>query len=180
MDAWPPMIPGQSHDSETAWARQHADDVAMEGTGGPWLEILTDYGSVDAWLDHCRRQRRRANGDRSLARVVLKLMTEAPGRPRGTLHPADRAQLLANPEIAAYFASVSAAGDVGWQEERARIRERQRRDTADQIGRDKGPETSAVAALMPLWRQWGAVLLQARAVGDLKKMFAVTGMTETA
>jgi hypothetical protein len=173
MDTRPAMTVGQSHDDESAWALDHAEDVALEATGGPWPDILDEYGSMDVWLDHCRRQRHRDGGDRSLARVVLKLMTDAPGRPRGTLYPADRTRLLADPELAAYFASVIAAGDMGWQEERTRIRNSQRRGSADRAARDLAPETSAIAVLMETWRQWGAVLLEAGAVGDLNEMFAM-------
>ena len=65
MDTRPAMTVGQSHDDESAWALDHAEDVALEATGGPWPDILDEYGSMDVWLDHCRRQRHRDGGDRN-------------------------------------------------------------------------------------------------------------------
>lgn len=133
---------------------QHLADVAEENTPpSPWQSILAEYGTVDAWLDHCR-QRRRSDGDRSLARIITILMCDAPGRPRGTLFPADRAWLLSDKLVAAYFASVAASGDTGWEETQRAAR-----------------DVYAAKALLPTWRQWGAILLEAGAIGDLKAMF---------
>jgi hypothetical protein len=155
MDVRTPITADAQPEEGLEWSMAaHLRDVAEETMRSPWDDILAEYDSVDAWLDHCRAQRRADNADRALARAIVALMRDAPGRQRGTLFPADRDRILANPEVAAYFASVAASGDEAWNETR----------------RAAG-DVSSVKALLPTWRQWGAVLLEAGAVGDLDSMF---------
>jgi len=132
----------------------HLRDVAEESQRSPWPDIIAKHGSFDGWLSHCRALRETDHGDQALARAIMRLMSDAPARPRGTLFSADRDTLLADREVAAYFASVSASGDSAWEEVRRVAR-----------------NVFAIRSLLPTWRQWGAVLLEAGAVDDLDSMF---------
>ena len=133
----------------------HLRDVADECRRSPWPDLIARHGSFEGWLEHCRVLRQADDDDRLLARVILQLMQDAPGRPRGTLRPAERKRLLADPEVAAYFASIAASGDVAWEETRR-----------------SAPTGFAVRLQLPIWRRWGAILLEADAFADLESMFA--------
>jgi len=171
MDVCAPL----TSDSEWDWACQHSTDVAQEAAlpPSPWPGIIEQHGRVEAWLADCRR-RRDADSDRRQARVLLMLMADAPGRPRGTLRPPERARLLADRALAAYWSSVASAGDEGYDEERRRLRAEVGR--ASTVTEDRGAaiDGNAVARLMPLWRAWGQVLLDNDAV-DLDRAFLPPG-----
>jgi len=142
-----PMTPARSRDDgETQWALQHAAAVATDEAGSPWPDVIAEHGSIDAFLAGCR-ERRSADAEMRMARVVIALMREAPGKPRGTLRPPERGKLLADRPLAAFFSSVAAAGDDGWRE-------------TNPIAAD----CYAIKALLPTWRQWGRVLLEAGAI----------------
>lgn len=95
-----------------------------------------------------------------MALVVAALFRDTPGKPRGTLaRPDQRARLAADKPLAAYFASVAAAGDDGWAEERARMVDRLKDLPPEQRGDPQN--VYAIAELMPTWRAWGQVLVDA-------------------
>jgi hypothetical protein len=135
----------------------HLADVAEQNTQpSPWPHILSRYGSVDAWKTACC-ERRADDLDARLARVIGMLMKAAPGRPRGKLRTPERIKLLTDKPLAAYWASVAAAGDEGWREEKNRI--------AGQQG--------CIRSLLPLWRSWGSILLESGAVEDVDDVFSL-------
>jgi len=134
-------------------------------------EILAEWGH-EGWLAHCR-QERAADTERPLARVVSILAMEGARKPRGTLREPERARLLADKPLAAYWDSVG-AGEDGWAEEQIRIRDRQRlamRAPAGTEERMNGVEMNAIKALLPIWRAWGQMLIDAGVVGDLGNAF---------
>jgi hypothetical protein len=95
-----------------------------------------------------------------LALVVAALFRDTPGKPRGTLaRPDQRALLAADKPLAAYFASVDAAGADGWAEERMRLVDRLKGLRPEERGDPQN--VYAIAELMPTWRAWGQVLVDA-------------------
>jgi len=131
--------------------RDFAEEAAQLS---PWPGIIAKYGSESAFLAACRR-RKAADTERPLVRAIMMLMKDAPGRSRGKLRDPERAKMLLDRSLSAFWSSVSAAGDSGWNEERARIAQRQ----------------GDVRALLPLWRAWGQVLIDADVAGDLDGAF---------
>lgn len=81
-------------------------------------------------------------------------------------------RLAADKPLAAYFASVAAAGPDGWAEEMDRMRDRLTGLPPEQRGDPMN--VNAIAAMLPTWRAWGQVVLDA---GDkhLKKVVCDTG-----
>jgi len=135
----------------------HLADVERDNAqSSPWPFILSKHGSVEAWMAACR-ERRADDLDARLARIIGMLMKAAPGRPRGKLRLPERLKLLADRPLSAYWASVSAAGDDGWREEKNRI--------AGQRG--------GIRTLLPIWRAWGNVLLESGAVEETDSMFSL-------
>ena len=132
-----------------------------------WPDIIAEHGSAAAWLDGCR-QRCRADGDRRTARLIMMLMSDGAGRPRGTLRPPERARLLADRALAAFWVSVVGAGEDGFAEERRRIRDRQREATraTEPDERLMAIEAEAIKALLLTYRAWGQALIDAGAVKD--------------
>lgn len=132
-----------------------------------WPDIIAEHGSTAAWMDDCR-QRRKADGERRMARLIMTLMTDGAGRPRGTLRPPERARMLADRALAAFWVSVVGAGDEGFAEERRRIRDRQREATraTEPDERLAAIEGEAIKALLPTHRAWGLALVEAGAVTD--------------
>jgi hypothetical protein len=142
-------------DVEFEWAKRHACDVADEcAARSPWPEILLQYGNVDAWHAACN-VRRAADTERPLVRAITRLLADSPSKPRGALRTPQRENLLADKQLAAYWVSVAGAGDEGWYEERARIAQ------------------SDIRTLLPMWRAWGQVLLDADMGGVLDDTFEV-------
>jgi hypothetical protein len=132
-----------------------------------WPDILAEWGSHEAWQAECRR-RRGADNDRRMARLIMTLMTDGAGRPRGTLRPPERARMLADRALAAFWVSVVGAGDEGFAEERRRIRDRQREATraTEPDERLAAIEGEAIKALLPTHRAWGLALVEAGAISD--------------
>jgi len=142
----------QDH-AEFEWAKQHARDVGDErASRSPWPGILRDYGSLDAWRAACA-ERRAADTERPLIHAIDRLLADSHCKPRGTLRPPHREVLLVDKPLAAYWLSVAGAGDEGWDEERTRIMR------------------SDIRSLLPVWRRWGQVLLDANLCGDLEDAF---------
>jgi hypothetical protein len=127
-------------DPEVAWALEHARQVAEE-------EADARFGAIARRLSD--------GGDSRLARIIQRLAREAPGRQRGTLPPPDRARLLADRPLAAYWFSVTQAGDEGWAEER----------------RVLSMTSAGVARLLPTWRAWGQMLIEAGEAADVEGAF---------
>lgn len=115
--------------------------------------------SLDAWHEACRR-RRAADPDHRLARVVLRLI-----RNGHLMNGFDTERLRADPQLWAYFRSVTEAGPMAWVEERRRIRQ-VLRDAAEQAHDhgDRYPalDIEAVKELMPIWRAWGQVVIESK------------------
>lgn len=127
------------------------------------FQALIDlYGGLDGWHDACRA-RRAADPDYQLARIIVRLL-RAGGDP-GLLRcrPGDRDRLADDPELEAFWQSVAQAGPDGWREERQRVRatERQASETADPRTRSLMLDVHAVKSLLPTYRAWGRMLLDA-------------------
>ena len=120
------------------------------------------YGGQSAWFDVCRR-RRQADSDFQLARVIIRLLRA--GGDAGPLrcHRVDLKRLEADPAVAAYWRSVAAAGSEGWREERQRLKAvaTEAAASADPVERQLALDTNAILNLVPTYRAWGAMLLQA-------------------
>jgi len=127
-------------DAEMAWALEHARQVAEDEADARFKAIA---------------RRLSDGGDIRLARIVQRLAKEASGRQRGALPPPDRARLLEDRALAAYWLSVTQAGDEGWAEER----------------RVLSMTSAGVARLLPTWRAWGQMLINAGEVDGLQKAF---------
>lgn len=113
-------------------------------------------------------------GDMKLAHVVGSLFRDTPHKPRGTLlHDATRGLLLSDPALAAYFAAVIQGGDEAWREERTTMGYRQRRSPPQERGDPMS--VTAIAAMLPAWRHWGQILIDAGEVPDLDGMFRPPG-----
>jgi len=132
-----------------------------------WPDILAEWGSHEVWQAECRR-RRGADDDRRMARLIMMLMSNGAGRPRGTLRPPERSRMLGDKLVAAFWVSVVGAGDDGYAEERRRIRDRQRQamQAVEPDERMAAIEAEAIKALTPTYRAWGQALIDAGAVKD--------------
>lgn len=127
------------------------------------FQALIDlYGGLDGWHDACRA-RRAADPDYRLARIIVRLLRA--GGDRGPLRcrPGDRDRLGDDPELEAFWQSVAHAGPDGWREERQRVMAAERQASASD-----GPGTRllmldihAVKSLLPIYRAWGRMLLDA-------------------
>ena len=140
---------------------EHLRDVADEARrmeGAPWALIFHKWGSLEAWLEHCR-QKRSADPDRKIVQILQSLMRTTGSKPRGQLHWSGwRETLLADRPLAAYWLSVSQAGGESWNEERERIR-----------------SAGSIRKLLPVWRAWGQMLLDSGAIDGLDTAFPVAG-----
>ena len=135
-----PMTVQAAADAEVAWAQEHARQVAEEEADARFKTIA---------------RRLSDGGDIRLSRIIQRLAREAPGRQRGALPPTDRARLLADRPLAAYWLSVAAAGDEGWKEERRVLR----------------LTSAGVSALLDEWRAWGQLLIAEGEAVDVEGAF---------
>ena len=104
-------------------------------------------------------RRQEVGNDIRLARIIQRLAKEAPGRQRGTLRPSDRARLMSSRPVAAYWLSVASAGEAGWAEEQRVLR----------------LTSAGVAALLPEWRAWGQMLVDAGEATGVEQAFLAQG-----
>jgi hypothetical protein len=93
---------------------------------------------------------------------------EIPGGSTWNANPVgirDRALILSDRALSAYFFSVAEAGDLGWDEEMARVRAALRPSLARMPPECRvGVSISGtVLRLLPTYRAWGTILLQAGA-----------------
>lgn len=75
----------------------------------------------------------------------------------------DRARLATDPALNAFWQSVAQCGQEAWTEERLRVRavEEEALQSADPEGRMMGLDVNAVRSLLPTYRAWGRMLLDA-------------------
>lgn len=139
---------------------EHLRDVSDEGksAGSPWPLIIHQWGSVEGWLEHCR-WKRKEDPDRKLVRIIESLMRNSTSKPRGQLQWSGwRETLLADMPLATYFLSVSQTGLDAWNDERVRIR-----------------SAGSIRKMLPVWRAWGQMLLDAGAIDGLDAAFPLAG-----
>ena len=112
---------------------------------------------MDAWHRACQR-RRNADPDNRLAQVVKNLIFN------GRLNRFDAPRLAADPQLAAYFASVIEAGPMARMEERRRVI-RMLEEVAKHIdihgNRYPVFDADAVKELLPTWQAWGQIFIDA-------------------
>jgi hypothetical protein len=115
---------------------------------------------------------------RALAHAVSRMVGDQalPGAPgtRAAAATVIRARALVFSELplAAYWMSVAQGGRDAWDEEKTRIRRakaRQTQDMAPELRRDVS-DLGAIRSLLPLYRSWGQVLLEADAMPDIRQM----------
>jgi hypothetical protein len=83
-----------------------------------------------------------------------------PHKPQGTLaHDRYREELCADMPLAAYFAAVIEGGDEAWRQERMAIGRRHRMVPREHRGDPMN--LGAVKLMLPIWRRWGQMLLDA-------------------
>ncbi|WP_395452495.1 hypothetical protein ACHMW5_04195 [Azospirillum melinis] len=113
------------------------------------------------------REWREEQRDRELARAVRSLLREHYGKSAGWCTAAVREAIEADEELTAYLRSVAVEGDDAWEEEVERVRRQQMRRwrTARREGRKPqaapGPSLMAILDLLPTWREWGRMLIDA-------------------
>jgi hypothetical protein len=112
---------------------------------------------------------------RALARAISRMVRDravpgGPGTPVGAATAIrERALLFSNLPLAAYWMSVARGGQDAWDEEKVRIRRtkaRQTQDMAPELRRDVS-DLGAIRSLLPLYRSWGQVLLEADTMPDI-------------
>lgn len=116
---------------------------------------------------------------RGLVRIVAGMVKNqalpgADGQRQGATAVRDRALLFSDHPLAAYWLSVSHGGEPAWDEELARLRRAkaaivQELPSELRLGMS---DTGAVKGLMPLYRQWGAMLLDAGAAPGIDNLAA--------
>lgn len=105
--------------------------------------------------------------DRELARAVRSLLREHYGKAPGWCTRAVREVVETDEELTAYLRSVAVEGDDAWEEEVERVRRQQMRRwrAARREGRKSqaapGPSVMAILDLLPTWREWGRLLIDA-------------------
>lgn len=101
-----------------------------------------------------------------MARIVSSLFRDTRFKPQGTLmHKLDQDLLAADRPLAAYFASVAEAGPDAWREERFRIAERSSHLPPECRGAPLN--LGRIAAMLPIWRAWGQILIECKMTGRL-------------
>lgn len=104
--------------------------------------------------------------DIDIARSMRRLFHESGAKPSGWCSRHDKAVVMADAELAAFLKSVAAAGPDGWREEIDRVRLRQVKATRKRGRRPYGVGASAlslaaIVGLLPTWRAWGRMLIDA-------------------
>ena len=123
------------------------------------MTATTDTAAaIQEWL-----ARRR---DTDIARSMRRLFHESGAKPSGWCSRRDKAVVMADAELAAFLKSVATAGPDGWREEIDRVRLRQVKAARKRGGRPDGvgaPALSlaAIVDLLPTWRAWGRMLIDA-------------------
>lgn len=158
--------------------RQAVESIERQATLADRKAAIVElHGSVDEWREKYSPPISR-DRDMKLGRILMQLMTAAPGRPRGSLrHRADRDRLLADIPLTTYWASVAEAGEAGWEEEADRVR---RQRMTGGTGQETGMPSDlwAVKRLLPMWRAWGQVLAESGFAPDFGKLFLVAARGE--
>lgn len=131
-------------------------------------KLIGFHGGLERWFAACRA-RRGADADYQLARIIARLLRTGgdPGPLR--LSSGDRDRLAADPALDGFWRSVAEAGPDGWREERQRVRatERQAREVADPQARLLMLDVHAVKSLLPTYRAWGRMLLDASSASGI-------------
>lgn len=115
--------------------------------------------------------------EKALARAVSRMVEEqmlpgAPGAGAGAAALRARALLFSDLPLAAYWMSVAQGGQDAWDEEKMRTRRTKARQTqgmAAELRRDVS-DLGAIRSLLPLYRSWGRVLLEADALPDIPRL----------
>lgn len=115
--------------------------------------------------------------DRAMARIVSRMVqAEAlPGmlpEPTRAAAVRERALLFSDAPLAAFWTSVARGGREAWAEERERIRmTRMERVAGMPVEFRRDVSTSgAIRSLLPLYRMWGRVLIDANAAPDISEI----------
>lgn len=123
---------------------------------------MTEHSNPRNW--------RRWERERELAVAIRTLLRETYRKPSGHCDPATWRTLARDVELTAFLHSCAEAGPNAWAEEVDRARNRRAVMAIEQgdIGPDAAPgspELSLVAIgdLLPVWRAWGRMLLDAEA-----------------
>lgn len=113
------------------------------------------HGGMEGWHRACTA-RHRADPEHQMAKVVWRLLGT-----HGRLSAADRQRLEADVPLAAYWQSVTDAGEAGWREERDRLREVERQAAQKEMPeRLKMLNVYAVKSMLPTWRAWGRLIME--------------------
>ncbi len=104
--------------------------------------------------------------DIDIARSVRRLFHESGIKPAGWCSRYHKAVIMADAELDAFLKSVAMAGPDGWREEIDRVRLRQVKAARKRGGKPDGfgaPALSlaAIVGLLPTWRAWGRMLIDA-------------------
>ncbi len=128
--------------------------------------VVKSFGGQQAWFDACRRWRQ-SDWDYGTASTLVRLIRRNHTR-RCTNSPREWAKLGSDRPVQAYWLSVADAGDEGWREERRRIREIERAaaEFSDLRRVKLMLDVWAVRSLLPLYRSWGQMLIEAQVAGN--------------
>jgi len=141
----------------------HELEQALRERRQQGFQVLIDlHGGLQGWLDACR-VRKATDKDYGLARAIVRLLGRGGSERCAGLMAGERRRLNADPDVAAYWQSVEDAGDDGWREERERIRnvERLATKTNSEHGHLLMLDVYAARSLMPTYRAWGRILIEA-------------------
>lgn len=120
------------------------------------------HGGLDGWFAECRARKANDPGYQ-MARSILRFLRSGgdPGPLAGKA--VDRARLATDPALNAFWQSVAQGGPEAWTEERLRIKavEEEALQSADPEERMLGLDVNAVRSLLPIYRVWGRMLLDA-------------------
>lgn len=124
--------------------------------------MIALHGGLEDWFAECRA-RKAADPEHQMAWSVLRFL-----RLRGDAGPlagraVDRARLATDPALHAYWQSVAQGGPEAWTEERLRVKavEEHALQSGDPKERMLGLDVNAVKSLLPTYRAWGRMLLDA-------------------
>lgn len=115
--------------------------------------------------------------ERTLVRIVAAMLKSrvlpgSQGLNESAYAVRARALLLTDWPLAAFWLSVSRGGDSAWDEEISRVRRLHAADVRKLPPQERFGVNSdgSVAALMPLYRQWGQLVLDANATPDIQQL----------
>jgi len=126
------------------------------------MTLVALHGGLNGWFAECHA-RQAADPGHKMAWSILRFLRLGgdPGPLAGKA--IDRARLATDPALNAYWQSVAQSGREAWTEERMRVRavEEEALCSPEPEERMLALDANAVKSLLPTYRAWGQMLLDA-------------------